>query len=52
MEFNVAPATIGNAIAALRDEGYVTTVVSVGSYVAPSESWPEKGKDSQIGETK
>jgi GntR family transcriptional regulator len=39
-EFGVARDTVRKAIAVLRNEGYVTTVKGMGSFVRDSESWP------------
>ena len=39
-EFGVARDTARKAIAVLRDEGYVTTVRGMGSFVRDREDWP------------
>jgi GntR family transcriptional regulator len=39
-EFGVARDTARKAIGALRDEGYVTTVRGMGSFVLSEDHWP------------
>lgn len=39
-EFGVARDTARKAVAVLRDEGYVTTVKGMGSFVREREDWP------------
>jgi GntR family transcriptional regulator len=39
-EFGVARDTARKAVAVLRDEGYVTTVRGMGSFVRDREDWP------------
>lgn len=39
-EFGVARDTIRKAVRLLRDEGYVTTVKGMGSYVRDRADWP------------
>lgn len=39
-EFGVARDTARKAVAVLRDEGYVTTVKGMGTFVRDREDWP------------
>lgn len=44
-ELGISEHTVGDAIAELREKGYVTTVSGSGSYVSPPESWPKTGTE-------
>ncbi|MEO3857712.1 GntR family transcriptional regulator [Acrocarpospora sp. B8E8] len=45
VEFGVAKATIRQAIASLRTEGWVITVPYRGTFAAPPHLWPEPPPD-------
>jgi DNA-binding FadR family transcriptional regulator len=48
-EFDAPHRLIGFVIAELREKGYVRTIPHKGSYVQPSERWPDTGHDSGTG---
>ena len=41
-EFGVSAGTVDRAVAVLREEGYVHTVIGLGIFVKAREEWPER----------